>query len=152
MLIDAHAHIDKYEESLEVALEEIKKYKIFTISTSMDIPSFEKNLKIHEKCEFVFPIFGIHPWNASDYVDRLQDLSPVIENSPIIGEVGLDHHFVEDTSQYEAQLKVFEFFLSSAKKQNKIVNLHTKGAEREILNLLIHYGIQQQIIRVVIDG
>jgi hypothetical protein len=41
MLIDVHSHIDRYEESLELALGEINKHKIFTISNSMDIPSFE---------------------------------------------------------------------------------------------------------------
>jgi hypothetical protein len=31
MPIDAHSHIDKYEETLELALEEIRKYKIFSM-------------------------------------------------------------------------------------------------------------------------
>jgi Tat protein secretion system quality control protein TatD with DNase activity len=53
----------------------------------------------------------------------------------MIGEIGLDHHFIDDRSQYDAQLKVFEFFLSVAKEQKKIVNLHTKGAEREIIDI-----------------
>ena len=64
----------------------------------------------------------------------------------MIGEIGLDHHFINDTSQYDSQLKVFEFFLSVAKEQNKIVNLHTKGAEKEIINRLTYYDIQHPII------
>jgi TatD DNase family protein len=72
MLIDAHSHIDRYEETLELALEEIRKYKIFSISNSMDIPSFERNLKINERCELVFPIFGIHPWNAPEYFKKIR--------------------------------------------------------------------------------
>lgn len=146
MLIDAHSHIDKYEETLELALEEIRKYKIFSISNSMDIPSFERNLKINERCELVFPIFGIHPWNAPEYVDRLEELTSAIDKSPMIGEIGLDHHFIDDTSQYDAQLIVFEFFLSVAKEQKKIVNLHTKGSEREIINRLTQYDIKHPIV------
>jgi len=146
MLIDAHSHLDRYEEALELALDEINKHKILTISTSMDIPSFERNLEIGERCDLVLPAFGIHPWNAPDNKDRLEELHDAIDRSPIIGEIGLDHHFIEDTSQYAAQYKVFDFFLSAAKEQNKIVNLHTKGAEREILERLINYGIQHAII------
>ena len=146
MLIDAHTHIDRYEETLEPALEEIKKYKILSISNSMDIPSFERNLKISERCELVLPIFGIHPWNAFEYVNRLEELISYIDKSPMIGEIGLDHHFIEDTSQYDAQLKVFQFFLSMAKEQEKIINLHTKGAEREIINQLNQYGIKHPIV------
>ena len=146
MLIDAHSYIDKYEETLELALEEIRKYKIFSISNSIDIPSFERNLKINERCDLVFPIFGIHPWKAPEYVDRLEELTSAIDKSPMIGEIGLDHHFIDDTSQYDAQLIVFEFFLSVAKEQRKIVNIHTKGSEREIINRLTQYDIKQPIV------
>ncbi len=90
--------------------------------------------------------FGVHPWNASEYADRLEDLSRVIEQSPMIGEIGLDHHFVEDTSTYSAQRKVFEYILKAAKDQEKIVNLHTKGAEKEVLELLDCYEISRVIV------
>ena len=41
---------------------------------------------------------------------------------------------------------MFEFFLEAAKEQNKIVNLHTRGAEKEVLVLLKKYEIQRAII------
>ncbi len=37
-------------------------------------------------------------------------------------------------------------FLAAAREQNKIVNLHTKGAEREILDMLSAYEIEKAII------
>ncbi len=146
MLIDAHSHLDRYENTVQSALGEITQHTIFTISNSMDLPSYKRNLKIGEMCELVLPTFGVHPWNAPEYVEHLEDLSTVIEQSPIIGEIGLDYHFVEDTSQYPAQQKVFEFFLSAAKEQGKIINVHTKGAEKKVLHLLNRYDIQRSII------
>lgn len=146
MLIDAHAHLDRYGDGLESALSEITQHGIFTISNSMDLPSYERNLEIARRCELVLPIFGVHPWNAPEYVDRLKDLSDALEHSPMIGEIGLDHHFVEDPSAYPAQRQVLEFFLTAANEQGKIVNLHTKGAEREILGLLDRYGIRRAIV------
>ena len=97
MLIDAHSHLDRYdllgEHALESALSEITKHGIFTISNSMDLPSYRRNLEISEACEFVLPAFGVHPWNAPDNANRLDDLGEAIEQSPMIGEVGLDHYF-----------------------------------------------------------
>ena len=146
MLIDAHAHLDRYEDKLESALEEINQNRIFTLSNSMDLPSYEENLNIGKKCELVLPTFGIHPWNAPEYADQLEDLKEIIEQTPIIGEIGLDYHSAEYAYQFSAQRKVFEFFLEKAKEQNKIVNLHTRGAEKEVLVLLKEYEIQRAII------
>jgi TatD DNase family protein len=146
MLIDAHAHLDRYENSIEEILEEIADNKIFTISNSMDIDSFEFNRQIALKSDFVMPAFGIHPWNAHEFVDMLDDMKTLIDNSPIIGEIGLDYYFVEDKSQYPAQRIVFEYLLKAASQQNKIVSLHTKGAEIEVLDLLDKYKLSKAIV------
>ena len=146
MIIDAHAHLDRYGDALEAALEEITQHRIFTISNSLDLPSYKRNLEIGEMCELVLPTFGVHPWMASDYADRLEDLHTAIEQSPMLGEIGLDYLFVKDPSEYPAQQKVLEFFLASAVQQDKIVSLHTKGAEKDVLDLLTRYGIQRAII------
>ncbi|MBW2092955.1 MAG: TatD family hydrolase, partial [Deltaproteobacteria bacterium] len=108
--------------------------------------SYQKNLKIGRMCDLVLPIFGVHPWNAPGHVDHLDDLKEAIDRSPILGEIGLDYHFVKDTSQYPAQRRVFEFFLAEASKQDKIVNLHTKGAEKDVLQLLEQYDIKKALI------
>lgn len=146
MLIDAHAHLDNYGAELQPALEEIEKHKIFTIAVSMDLPSYQRNLEIADMCDLVLPTFGVHPKRAPLYADRLRELGEAVERSPMIGEIGLDFHWVKDPSQYPPQRKVLEYFLAASREQNKIVNLHTKGAEKEILNLLERYDIQRPII------
>jgi TatD DNase family protein len=150
MLIDAHAHIDRYEiageSALANALAEIDARKIFTISNSMDLPSYERNRQIAEECDYILPIFGVHPWNASQYADRLGDLDAAMERSPLIGEIGLDFYFVDDEKEYPNQMKVLEYFFAASKKQNKIVTLHTKGAEKSILELLKQFDLPRVII------
>ncbi len=145
MLIDAHAHLDRYDDLLSV-LAEIAQHRIFTLSNSMDLPSYERNLEIGAQCALVWPSFGVHPWNAPEYADRLDDLGAAMAQSPLLGEIGLDHHFVEDAAQYPAQRQVCEFFLAAAREQDKIVNLHTKGAEEEILHLLRQYDLPRAIV------
>lgn len=146
MLIDAHAHLDKYGTELKAALEEIKEHRVFTIAVAMDLPSYERSLEIGDMCELVLPTFGVHPKRAPEYAERLSELIPYIEQSPAIGEIGLDFYWVKDPTQYPAQKKVLEYFLAAAREQKKIVNLHTKGAEKEILKLLERYDIQRAII------
>lgn len=146
MLIDAHAHVDRYADALPAALQEIEQYQIFTISNSMDLESYQQNLEIAAGCSWVLPIFGVHPWNAVEYVTHLDDLREAIIRSPMLGEIGLDHYFVEDHSEYPAQQTLFGFFLAAAKEQAKVVHLHTKGAEAEVLGLLQQYGIQRMVV------
>ena len=146
MLIDAHAHVDRYGEDLDAALEQIQQRRIFTVATAMDLPSYKQSQSIAARCDLVLPTFGVHPKRAPQYSDRLPELGATIESSPAIGEIGLDFHWVKDSSEYPAQRKVLEYFLGAAREQKKFVNLHTKGAEKAILNLLERYEIQHAII------
>ena len=146
MLIDAHSHLDHYRENLHSVIEEIERHRIFTINVAVDVPSYQKNLEIAAMSHLILPTFGIHPWKASEYAGRLDELKDLIKTSPMLGEIGLDYHWVEDAVQYPAQRQVLEFFLAAAREQNKIVNLHTKGAEEEILHLLDRYRIERSII------
>ncbi len=116
--------------------KQIDEQQIFTVATAMDVPSYLELQKIGERSELVLPIFGIHPRRAADYADRLPELSRYIDMSPAIGEIGLDLHWVKDTTTYPAQRKVLEYFIAAAGEQNKFVNLHTKAGEKEILDLL----------------
>jgi TatD DNase family protein len=146
MLIDAHVHLDRYGELLATALNEIEDKQIFTVATAMDLPSYLELKKIGERSNLVLPTFGIHPRRAAEYADRLPEISRHIESSPAIGEIGLDFHWVKDASTYPAQRKVLEYFIAAAREQKKFVNLHTKGGEKEILDLLETYDVKRVII------
>jgi TatD DNase family protein len=146
MLIDAHVHLDKYGDLLDEALRQIETERIFTVATAMDVPSYLELQKIAERSALVLPTFGVHPRKAAQYADRLPEISHYIEMSPAIGEIGLDFHWVKDTSTYPAQKKVLEYFVAAASEQNKFVNLHTKAGEKEILDLLEKYDVKRAII------
>jgi TatD DNase family protein len=146
MLIDAHVHLDRYGDLLDEALQEIERKKIFTVATAMDDASYGDLKMIGARSPLVLPIFGVHPRRAKSYAARLKELAPLIEDSPAIGEVGLDFHWEKDAATYPAQVKVLEYFFAAARDQKKFVNLHTKGGEREILDLLEKYDVRRAII------
>jgi TatD DNase family protein len=146
MLIDAHAHLDIYGEDLDRALGQIEERSILTLSNSMDLASYEKNLEIARRSRMVVPLFGVHPWQARENLCRLDELDDAIGRTPMLGEIGLDHRFVEDESLYPAQRGVFEFLLAAARDSGKSVNIHTSGAEKEVLTLLDEYDIERVVV------
>ncbi len=145
MLIDAHAHLDHYDEPRE-ALACIERRRILTLANSMDPASYERNLALAQGHHLVLPSFGIHPRRAPEHVNHLADLGPLIEQSLMLGELGLDFHWVRNTDAYPHQIRVFEFLVREAAEHDKIVNLHTKGAERRILDTLRAFGVNKAIV------
>ncbi|HSQ21648.1 MAG TPA: TatD family hydrolase [Coriobacteriia bacterium] len=146
MLVDAHAHLDRYEELLAQALEQIRRNGIVTVAVSMDVESYLATKTLAAGSSHVRPAFGVHPWEAPRYADRLADLDAHLQETPLIGEAGLDFHFVEDASQYDAQRRVFEYQCEWAARTAKPMSLHTKGAERDVLEALRTFRIRDAII------
>ncbi len=144
-LIDAHAHLDHYDDPRE-ALARIEQRRILTLANSMDPDSYRRNLALAEESAFVLPSFGIHPRRAAEYSDRLAELPEMMARSPMLGELGLDFHWVRDSATYPRQIRVFEFLIREAARADKIVNLHTKGAERRILDTLRAFGVKKAIV------
>ena len=134
MYIDFHNHIDFYKnEELQKVYKDIEKNNIKVISCAMDEESYKNNLRFSKECDRIIPTFGIHPWRVTKEIPNLDIYDDYIKNSKMIGEVGLDFHWVEDKSTFEPQVKVFKHFVKKAKKYDKYLNIHTKGAEDLII-------------------
>ncbi|ABA90135.1 magnesium-dependent deoxyribonuclease, TatD family [Syntrophotalea carbinolica DSM 2380] len=146
MLVDAHAHIDWYTDALPEALAQIERHRIVTMAVAMDVSAYLKAKEIAKSCRYIIPTFGIHPWEAAHYTDRLQELDDYLQETPLIGEAGLDFRYVKDEKLYPGQLQVFEYQCAWAQRLSKSMNLHTRGAESEVLELLRRYRIASPII------
>lgn len=147
MLLDAHTHLDMYDAAaLDAAIREIEQHRILTVAVAMDPASYARTQAIAARSDLIIPTFGVHPWEAPQWADRLDALDPLIATSRMLGEIGLDYHWVEDASAYPAQRRVFEHFLAAARDRDAIVNLHTKGAEAEVCALLRAYRVRRAIV------
>ena len=147
VLVDAHAHLDEYPDTwLGAVLNQLEDDRIATISTAMAPQAYERALLIQERSQYVLATLGVHPWNAHYFVTHLDELEESMQGSPMFGEIGLDFRNVRDTMLYDSQERVFEFFLSAAKEQDKVVNVHTSGAEIESVDLFERYDIDRAII------
>ncbi|KHD36142.1 phosphoesterase [Clostridium acetobutylicum] len=148
MFIDAHNHLDFFEEQekLNKALDIIKNDNIITIGCSMDTKSYKFTKSLALKNKNIIPCFGIHPSRAHENFKNLECFDEYIRESKIIGEIGLDYVWVKEKEKYPHMKRVFTYFLEEAKKYNKITNIHTKGAESEIYNYIKEYELKTPII------
>jgi TatD DNase family protein len=146
MLVDAHAHIDWYTDALPAALEQIERHRILTMAVAMDVPAYLRTKQIAESCPYIIPTFGIHPWEAGRYADGLHELDAYLEETPVIGEAGLDFRYVKDADLYPGQITVFEYQCAWAQRLSKAMNLHTRGAEKEVLEMIRRYRVVTPII------
>lgn len=137
MYIDFHTHIDFYKNyELQKVYDEIEKNNIKVISCAMDKESYKQNLEFSIISPNIIPTFGIHPWKITNKVPDLDVYDNYIKNSKLIGEVGLDFHWVEDKSTFKPQVEVFKQFVKKAKTYDKYLNIHTKGAEELVYDIL----------------
>lgn len=112
MLVDAHTHLDKYDnDQIGDVLADIERRRILALSVSVDPVSFARAEAIAARSALVVPSFGIHPERAPSFVDSLAGIGNLVDRSPMIGEIGLDHRFVTDVAQYGPQREVFASML-----------------------------------------
>ncbi|MFW9874810.1 MAG: TatD family hydrolase [Candidatus Thorarchaeota archaeon] len=148
ILIDIHCHANLYltldqviRESKSVGVEKI-------IAVGMSVVSIERILEISDRFEEIYPALGIHPEEVRMNKDIENQLDSVIktikENKDkicAIGEIGIDHHFVKEKDLYPLQKKIFQQMLSTAQDLELPVNLHTKGAEKLVFDILPSFNI-----------
>ena len=149
ILVDAHTHLAHYKNNLATALQIINEKKIYTLACSMNKKDYLWLKELSKKEKYIIPCYGIHPWEVSPELEETgnkEEISHYIKESPIIGEIGLDFYWAEDKESYPLQLELLHFFFKKAKEYGKIVNLHTKAAEKEILDLLKDYQLKTPII------
>lgn len=87
---------------------------------------------------------GLHPLLAADKQNELQIFKNNIEKTSYIGEIGLDFS-KSGISTKEIQMSVLRKILSELKGKKKIVSVHSRKAERELLDLLCEYDIKNVI-------
>jgi len=118
------------------------------IAVGMSCTSLKRILEISGHYDSIYPALGIHPEEVSQNKKigmQLDSILDMIKNNSIkicaIGEIGLDHHFVKDKTFYPLQMKIFEEMLSLAQEMGLPVNIHSKGAEKLVFDLLSSYKV-----------
>ncbi|MGO4890656.1 TatD family hydrolase [Anaerobacillus sp. MEB173] len=131
-LIDAHLHLDRYQnKEIELILEGTDDVEAW-LSNSFDLESCKRNLKLSIKYKKVKPLFGFHPEQSlptETECSRLIEWMTEHRTEMIaVGEVGLPYYLRQEQKvnrlQYDRYIELLEVFIEMAKKWDKPVALH----------------------------
>lgn len=145
MLVNAHDHLSHYKEHTAEALQMIEDLQIITLANGMTREEYPFIQTLADECPYVKKGFGIHPWSVTEELS-LEGLEPYLADADFYGEIGLDYYWDKRTALYGKQREVLRFFLDQAERYQKLVNLHTKGAEKDVLASLSAHDLPAIII------
>ncbi len=143
--VDAHCHIDfeQFDDDRDEVISESKQKLEFIVNAGSNIEHNNSALELNQKHpEFVIPTLGLHPC-YTDHFDELEEVKQQIqEHDPVaIGEIGLDHHHVQDEEVREEQEEVFRELLQLAEDLQKPVVIHSRAAEEKAVEILRDYNL-----------
>lgn len=142
-MVDAHCHVDLYPNPKEI-MAECESSGIFTIGVT--------NLPSHFAVGFAHTMnytkirlaLGLHPLYADRHAEELPGFLENLDRTSYIGEVGLDFS-KEGIATKEIQLASFRTILGYLKDKKKIISIHSRRAEKEVLDLLQEFNIKTAI-------
>lgn len=142
MIIDIHAHLDLLKkDDLKKLIERAKTGNVkLIITNSISLKSCKKNLDISKQYEIVRFAAGLYPeknLKIEDYNEFEKFIKQNKKEIIALGEIGLDLFHQKDN--FEIQVKIFKKQLDLAKKFNFPVIVHTRKAEKEVLDILENY-------------
>lgn len=142
-IFDSHAHYDdrRFEPDRDPLLQSLPQKGVrYIMNAACDIESAQKGIEMAEQYSYLYCSAGIHPHEAKDAPDNLEERLTELAQHPkvrAIGEIGLDYHY--DFSPRERQKEIFERQLSVAKKLSLPVIIHDREAHEDTLTLLKKY-------------
>ncbi|MDR6564224.1 MULTISPECIES: Qat anti-phage system TatD family nuclease QatD [unclassified Arcicella] len=143
MIIDTHCHIDLYDNP-EKILSECERIGISVIAMT-NLPShFEVGYPFLRMAKKTRISLGLHPLLAENHKSEFNSFLRNLDKTSYIGEVGLDFSR-EGIRTKEIQIDSFEKVLQNVSNKKKILSIHSRRAEKEVLELLVKYKISNAV-------
>ncbi|MBP3820671.1 TatD family hydrolase [bacterium] len=154
-IINTHSHVNTIKErSIQDALNNLKKENITAIipsSSPEDIFDVDKFINNNDD---LYGYVGVFPEFVNDFSDKtLSDMENIIKNNSQIigiGEVGLDYYW--DKTFKELQKEVFIKQIEFANEMNLPLNIHSRDAYFDTLEILKKYNKNSQAIMHCFSG
>ena len=150
MIFDTHAHYDdkQFSEDRDQVLSSMKEQGVGTIvDASAMVDSWERVLELTKRYPFVYGMIGVHPDEVGDLNEenfaRMEQLLHE-EKVVAVGEIGLDYYW--DKEQHEIQKDWFIRQLQLARKLNMPVNIHSREAAQDTMEIMKEYAADMKAI------
>ena len=150
MIFDTHAHYDdkQFAEDRDQVLSSMQEQGVGTIvDASATVDSWERVLELTRRYPFVYGMIGVHPDEVGDLNEenfaRMEQLLHE-EKVVAVGEIGLDYYW--DKEQHEIQKEWFIHQLQLARKRNMPVNIHSREAAQDTMEIMKEYATDMKAI------
>ena len=139
MIIDTHCHFDMMPNP-ERYLEEQEAMHNISIGMT-NLPShFAMGYKHVKSYRYSRLALGLHPLYASEKKSELRLFNQYVDKTSYIGEIGLDFSS-EGRPTKEDQIVVLNQILHQLTGKNKIISVHSRKAEKVLIDMLCQYDI-----------
>ena len=144
MIFDTHAHYDdkQFDMDREILLASMPENGVGTIvNASATVESWKAVLKLTEQYPFVYGMIGVHPDEVGALdEERFQEMEQLLDRKKIVavGEIGLDYYW--DYESHDLQKHWFLRQLELARKKQLPVNIHSREAAADTMELLKAHG------------
>jgi len=142
--IDVHTHLHMIKKDLNEVIKACVDQDVchlITIGTVQeDWPCVLKHLKQNFKGVHVYGALGCHPHSAKNFTDEAEEeLRKNLKEEKIValGEIGLDDYY--ENSELEVQKEVFRKQMQIAQENGLNVEIHTRSAEEDTLEVLSEF-------------
>jgi len=164
-LTDAHMHLPEYVDPSEV-IRNARARGMRLFSCTVRPAQAELNVRLAEENPGIVKCFlGVHPSDAPEDViaDSGSAFGKLLQRCDGIGEIGLDPKY-SVVGENSAQVRWFVAQLGAAEKMNKPVHVHSRGSEKQCLDILETFRLrsvmmhwfegqtEQAVQRVVANG
>lgn len=142
-IINTHSHANMLKDTTpDVALQNTQAERIITIVPSCNSQDIFEVDEFIKKYPDVYGYVGIFPEEAKTFTQKtLSDMETLIKNNPKIigiGEIGLDYYW--DKSFKELQKEIFIKQIEFANQMNLPLNIHSREAHQDTLEILKKYN------------
>jgi len=147
---DTHCHLDfeQFDDDREEVIERAKNNLAFVVNAGSNLEHNKKSLELEKEHPLLIVAnLGLHPTYTDSFSELDEIKEQIRENDPAaIGEIGLDHHHVDDEETQERQEEVFREMLDLAEELDKPVVIHSRDAEQKVVDILDEYDLDKVML------
>lgn len=139
-MFDSHAHLlpDFIKNVQQVVKNAINSNVKYIVNSAIEPHQVEYALSLEKTFnKFIYSTIGFAPQKIKN-INYQETISEIENNESIVavGEIGLDYHWVHETSWREKQKEVFIQLIELANSLNKPVVIHSRKAESDCIDIL----------------
>ncbi|AXG78574.1 TatD family hydrolase [Streptomyces paludis] len=144
-LWDTHCHLTGYRDPIAI-LDEATQADVDVVAVTEDPGEYRLLRARLGRRSGVTPALGMHPLRAHSFTPAdLARFLRMLSQATWIGEVGLDFSPAGRATR-NAQTRIFEAILGDPRARSLPMTIHSRGAEKEIINRLLQIDVSSAIL------